>query len=325
MAIRFKTNAALVKIFYEMSSLLAMAGVEWKPAAYQKAASSIEGLDRDVKAIYKAGGTKALEKIDGVGEAIAKKIEQFLKTGKIKRYEAIKGAKKSDLGEITNVTSMGPKKAMRLYQELGVKNLRDLEKAAKEHKICKLAGFKEKSEQDILAGIKLYRARGPRKSYSDASKIAKNLVSALRKTRLAKRVEIAGSLRRKKATIGDIDLLATSRKPKGLMEKFTSLPQVKRVLAHGPTKSMVVLKNNMQADLRVVDEASYGAALLYFTGDRQFNIEMRKKAIRLGFKLSEYGLFDRKSGKKLASKTEAEIFKKLGYKKVISPMDRVRN
>jgi len=320
-----ETNRKLARIFYEMADLLDLAGVEWKPQAYRRAAAALEGLEEDVREIYKKGGLKALDSIEGVGQRIAKKIEQYIKTGKIKQYEKLKGATKSGLREIINVTSLGPKKAMRLYQELGIKNLASLERAAKQGKIRNLPGFGEKSEQDILEGIKLYKARGPRKPYAEAKKIADEVISELKNSGYAGRIVVAGSIRRKRKTIGDIDILATSKQPGKLIDAFTKLPQVKRVLAKGPTKAMVILRNNMQADLRVVDEESYGAALLYFTGDKQFNIEMRKKAIKLGYKLSEYGLFDRQTGKKVAGKTEKEIFKILGYKRVIPPTARERN
>jgi len=313
----YKTNDELARIFFEMASLLAIAGVDWKPAAYRKAASSIVSLDKDIRKIYKDGGLKALDAIPGVGEGIAEKIAQYLKTGKIEQYERLRGTRKADLSQIASVQSMGPKKATCLYQELGIKTIADLEKAAKAHKISKLPGFKEKSEQDILAGIELHRARGPRKPLAEAKSIAYYLINALNKTKLSGKIIAAGSIRRGKETIGDIDLLATSRKPKELMKAFTTLLQVKRVLAKGPTKSMVILKNNIQADIRVVPPESWGAALLYFTGSKQYNIGMRKIAIRKGYKLNEYGLFDRKTDKRLAGKTEKEIYAKLGlnYKK----------
>ena len=307
-----KTNDELARIFFEIATLLAIAGIDWKPAAYRKAASSILGRDEDIKKIYKKGGLKALNTIPNVGEGIAKKIEQYVKSGKVKQHERLMGANKADLSEVASVQSMGPKKAMRLYQELGVKDIKSLERAAKTHKISKLPGFKENSEMDILRGIELYRTSGPRKPYTMAKKLADQLTAAIKKTKLASKLTVAGSLRRKKSTIRDIDLLATSRKPNELMDKFTTLPAVKRVLAKGPTKAMVILKNNMQADLRVVPPESWGAALQYFTGSKQYNIELRKLAIKKGYKLSEYGLFNRKTGKKIAGKTEKEIYAKLG-------------
>lgn len=316
------SNKELAKIFYEMADLLELAGIDWKPKAYRKAASSIESLKKDIKLIYKEG---KLEEIEGVGENIAKKIEQYIQTGKISQYESLKGATKGGMRELLEVTSMGPKKAIKLYQELGIKDIKSLEKAAKSGKIRKLKGFGIKSEKDILEGIAIYKSRGERKSYAEAKEIADNLIAKLRATKLANKLVAAGSLRRKKATIGDIDILATSTKPKKLIEEFTKLNDVKKVLAKGPTKAMVILKNGFQADIRVVDEDIYGAALLYFTGDKQFNIELRKHAIRLGYKLSEYGLFDRVTNKKLAGKTELEIFKKLGYAEVIPPTARARS
>lgn len=319
-----KTNTKIAKIFFEMASLLAMAGVDWKPQAYRKAASYIQGLDKDIKKLYKDGGVKALTEIEGVGEGIAKKIEQYINEGKIDEYEKLKGAEKAELGEITKVPYVGPKTAQKLYQKLGVKTVKDLERAAKKHKIRELAGFKAKSEEDILEGIKIYRARGPRQPYKKAKKMADELAKDLKNSGAAQRIAVAGSIRRQKKTIGDIDLLATSERPAKLMDAFTSLPEVKRVLAKGKTKAMVVLENNMQADLRVVKPGSWGAALLYFTGSKQFNIRLRKEAMKKGYKLSEYGLFDRETGKKLAGKTEKEIFKKLGHKKVPAPDSKER-
>lgn len=279
MPIRFKTNAELVKIFYKMSSLLTAEGVDWKPAAYRKAAVSLERLDRDVRVAYKEGGTKALEQIEGVGEGIAEKIEQYLKTGKIKQYEALSKA--------------SAKKA-----------------AAKKAK---------------ASATKAPKDRGPARAYADVKKVAEIVVRHLKKRGGASRIVVAGSIRRKKKTVHDIDLLATSKNPSKLMEAFASMPDVKKVLARGLSKTMLILKNNIEVDLRIVPAESWGAALLYFTGDKSFNIGMRKKAIRLGYKLSEYGLFDRKSGKRVAGKTEGEIFKKLGYEKVLAPTDRARN
>ena len=282
MPIRFKTNAALVKIFYKMSSLLAAEGVDWKPAAYRKAAASIEGLNNDVKTIYKEGGMKALEQIDGVGEGIAKKIEKYIKTGKIKLHG-------------------------------------DLEKAAAK-----------------TPAKKAPKDRGPARPYADVKKVAEKVVRRLKNNAeallpraclatnsvRASRIVVAGSIRRKKKTVHDIDLLATTKNPSKLMEVFASMPDVKRVLAKGLSKTMLVLesgslKGGIQVDLRIIPAKSWGAALLYFTGDKLFNIKMRKRAIKLGFKLSEYGLFDRKSGERVAGKTEKEIFDRLGidYKK----------
>lgn len=316
-----KTNKELSKIFYHMTSLLAAAKVDWRPQAYRKAAASLEGLDKDIKKLYEAGGTKALKEIKGVGDAIAKKIEQYVKTGKIDEYEKMKGAEKVDLGEVAKIPFMGPKTAQKLYHKLGVKSVKDLERAAKAHKISKLPGFGEKSEKDIIEGIKLYKARGPRKPYAVVKKQADKLVESMRKTRLANKIVIAGSLRRKKQVIGDIDLLAISKQPEKLMDKFTKLSSVKRVLAKGKTKSTIILKNNIQVDLRVIGKDSYGAALLYFTGSKQYNISLRKLASKKGYKLNEYGLFNRKTNEFVAGKTEKEILNVLG-EKWLSPEKR---
>jgi DNA polymerase (family 10) len=256
-------NRELADILIEIANLLSQADIDWKPQAYRKAAKSIINLDKNVKDIYDEGGLKALEKIDGVGARIAKKIEEYVKTGKIK-YN-------------------GPR-------------------------------------TDVV--VKTPKDRGPARDYSDVIKIAKKVVRSLKNSGAATRIMIAGSLRRKKEKVHDIDLLATSNNASELMESFTIMPDVRRVLARGLSKTMLVLDNSIQVDLRIVPAESWGSALLYFTGDKGFNIYLRRVAIKLGYKLSEYGLFDRKSEKRLAGDSEKEIFAKLGVK-YVSPPKRV--
>lgn len=289
-----------------------MKGVAWKPQAYRRAASAMNNVE-DVRAIYKKGGLEALMEIPGVGEAIAKKIEEYIKTGKIKHHDELVGKLPKEFAIIAELPSLGPKKAKKLYYKLGIKTVKQLEKAAKEGKIREIPTFGEKSEKDILEGIQLFRARGGKRwPLKEAQAIANKIIKHLKRVKGVERVTVAGSIRRQRLTIGDIDIIATASNSDKVIEAFVTYKDVKKILARGPTKAMIVLKNNMQADVRVVKDEVYGAALQYFTGPKNFNIKLRQIAIKKGYKLSEYGLFDRKTGKLIAAKTEEEIFKKLG-------------
>ena len=303
-------NQELIKIFYNIADILEIKNVEWKPLAYRKAARSIEVLGEDVEEIYNKYGIKGLKEISGVGERIAEKIEEFIKTNKIKEYEELKKTIPKHLTEMMDVPGLGAKKVKKLYEELNIKSVNELEKAAKQHKISGLETFKEKSEENILKGIELVKKGKGRILLGVALPIARNIIEELRTLKEMKNISVAGSLRRMEETIGDIDILAISSNPKKVMDKFTSLKEVNRILAKGETKSMVNLENGMQADIRVLDEKSYGAALQYFTGNKGHNIRLRELAIKKGYKLNEYGLF--KKDKYVCGRTEKEIYNKLG-------------
>jgi DNA polymerase (family 10) len=310
-------NFEISKIFYEIAGILEMKSVQWKPAAYRKAARSVESLQEPVEDLYRKGGLKALEDLPGIGERIGKKIAEYVDTGKIKEYEKLRKQIPAEFYELIEIQSLGPKKAKILYQKLKIKSLADLEKAIKEHKIARLRGFGPKSEENILAGIELHKKRKSRMLLGEAFPIAQLLVGQLKKLKEIKDAIAGGSLRRMKETIGDIDILVIPRdnKPattKKIMNFFTSLSEVSRVLAKGETKSTVVLKNGIQADVRVLPEKSAGAALQYFTGNVDHNVKLRGIAIKKGYKLSEYGLFDRKTNRLVAGRTEEEVYKKLG-------------
>ena len=305
-------NLELTRIFYEIADILEMKEVEWKPRAYRKAAQAIENLSEDVSEIYKKSGIKGLEEIPGVGERIAEKIEEFLKTKHIKEYEKLKKSLPKHLTELMEIQGLGAKRANILYKKLKIKSISELKKATKQHKISKLPSFKLKTEENILKGIELFKKSSQRTLLGISLPIANNIVNELKKSKYINKISIAGSLRRKAETIGDIDILATSSQPKKVMDLFTSLPDVKRVLAKGSTKSMVVLKNNMRADIRVIENKSFGAALQYFTGNKEHNIKLREIAIKKGLKLNEYGIF--KKEKYISGKTEEEVYKTLGLK-----------
>ncbi|OYT41667.1 DNA polymerase/3'-5' exonuclease PolX, partial [Candidatus Pacearchaeota archaeon ex4484_26] len=303
-------NQEVADLLYEMADILELKGVEWKPRAYRKAAQGIENLSEDLYAIYKKQGRKGLQNIPGVGEAIAKHIEEYLLKGKVKKFEQLKKSIPKGLSNLMEITSLGAKKTFVLYKKLGIRNLSDLKEAIKRHKIAKLAGFGIKSEQNISRGLEIFKKGQERTLLSDALPIAERIIFKLKKLKEIRRVSFAGSLRRMKETIGDVDVLVTSSKPKQVMDFFTRLAEVKRVVAKGTTKSTVILRNGMQCDVRVLKDEEYGAALQYFTGSKEHNIKLRELAIKKGYKLSEYGLF--KGKKRIACRTEDEIYKKLG-------------
>ncbi len=309
------SNSEIARVLYEIGEYLEMEGIAFKPRAYEKVAQTIESLAEEAGDIYKKGGLKALENIPGVGVSIAEKIEELIKTGKCKEYEQLKKKTPVDLSNLTRIEGLGPRKIKALYEELGIKNVIDLEKSAKAGKIAKLEGFGEKSEQNILKGLEFLKKDGGRFPLPLAMSGVGALRDRLKSLKEVEELEIAGSVRRYKETIGDVDILAISKNPKRIMDYFVSMPEVARVYAHGSTKSAVKLKNGMDADLRVVSEESYGAALMYFTGSKDHNVALRELAIKKGYTLNEYGLFrgtKEKKGKLVAGKTEEEIYKVLG-------------
>ncbi len=303
-------NQEIAKIFYEIANYLEMEGVAFKPYAYKRVANALGALEENVEDIYKQGGLKGLEKIPGVGKNIALKIEEYLKTGKIKYYEKLKKETPFSLEEIIAVEGMGPKQARILYQKLKIKNLKDLEKAANAHKIASLFGFGEKTEKNILEGIAFLKKSKGRFLLGKILPVAKEILENLKRLKEVKKINLAGSVRRMKETIGDIDILAVSKNPSKLMDFFVSQPAVIKIWGKGSTKSSIRVKDGFDIDLRVVPAKSYGSALQYFTGSKEHNIATRKIAINRGLKLNEYGVFRGK--KMIAGKTEKEVYKAIG-------------
>jgi len=312
-------NQELAKIFYEIADYLEMDRVAFKPYAYQRAAIALETLEEDVQDIYKRVGLKALKEIPGVGKSIALKIEEYLKTGKIKYYEEFKRKIPVNLAEIIAVEGMGPKRTKILYEKLGIRTLKDLEKAAKTHKIAKLFGFGEKTEKNILEGIEFLKRSKGRFLLGEILPMVKEIYQKLKNLKEVEKIDLVGSLRRKKETIGDVDFLVISTPhqkngdgPAKIMDYFTSLPGVIKIWGKGTTKSSVRIKEGFDMDIRVLPKRSYGAALQYFTGSKEHNIVLRKIAIDKGLKLSEYGLF--RGPKMIAGDKEEGIYKSLGLK-----------
>ncbi len=303
-------NQNLAKMFYEIAEYLEMDGVPFEPYAYQKAATTLEAMKEDVEDLYQKGGVKALKALPGVGEAIAKKIEEYLTTGKLRYYEEFKEKIPIDLDEIIRVEGMGPRRAKVLFEKLGVKNLKELEEVARGGKIAPLSGFGEKTEKNILEAIEFLKRSKGRWLLGDLLPVAEVVLEKLRKVKGVERADMAGSLRRMKETVGDVDFLVISREPERVMDVFVSMPGVEKIWGKGKTKSSVRMEAGFDMDVRVIAPESYGAALQYFTGSKEHNITLRKIAIDRGFKLSEYGLF--KGSKNIAAKTEEEIYRRLG-------------
>ena len=303
-------NQEIAKIFYNIAKYLQMDGVAFKPYAYEKAGNSLEALEKDVGEIYNKGGLKALMEIPGVGKNISDHIEEYLKSGKVKVYEQLKKKLPLNIDELVRVEGMGPRKVKILYQKLGVKNLKDLEKAAKKHQIAPLFGFGKKTEDNILQGIDFLKRSKGRFLLGDIMPIVKEVFGKLKKLKEVQEISFAGSLRRKKETIGDCDILVVSKEPKKVMDFFVSLPDIEKVWGKGGTKASVHMKDGFDMDLRVVPRESYGSALQYFTGSKEHNIITRKIAIDKGLKLSEYGVF--RGSKMIAGSTEEDVYRALG-------------
>ena len=314
MAVRPLSNQDIAQIFENIADYLEMRRIAWKPAAYRRAAEGVEGLSQGLEALYRAGGLKALMGVPGVGEAIALKIEELIKTGRLKYYDKLKKAVPVNLGELSRVEGLGPKRIYFLYKKLGIKNLKDLEKAVRSGRVQGLKGFGEKSEAHIAEGLDFAKGSGKRFVLGNVMPELEEIGKGLADVKGVKRATLAGSSRRMKETIGDADFLVVASEPARVMDFFTKMPDVARILAKGETKSMVRLRSGLQVDVRVVPESSYGAALNYFTGSKEHNVALRTMAEKRGWKLNEYGLW--KGDKFLAGRTEEELYKAFGMEYV---------
>ena len=279
--------------------------------AYQKAALTISTLQEPIEDIFKKGGSSALMELSGIGKGIAESISEYLTTGSMSKYDGLKKKYPAKFMELSKVEGLGPKKIQALYSALGVKDLEGLRTTISEHKIAALPGFGAKSEDAISKGISMLEKSKGRILLGEALPIAESLASQLLKSGLADDVVIAGSIRRMRETAGDIDLLALSENRAEIMDMFVKLQEVSDVVVKGPTKTTVSLKAGVTCDLRVIPKSSFGAAVQYFTGSRDHNIRVRTIAIERGYKLNEYGLFD-KHNKLIEAKNETIIYEKLG-------------
>jgi DNA polymerase (family 10) len=302
-------NREISRIFNEIADMLEIKGENpFRIRAYRRAAMNIEGISKDITEISK----DELIKIPGIGQDLAGKIDEYIKTGKIQAYEDLKKEIPEGLSMLLNVPNLGPKTAKLLYEKLNIKNIDELEQYARNHKLSGLPGIKDKTEENILKGIEMLKRGKERKPLGIVLPIANNIVEKLKKGAPIKKIVIAGSIRRWKDTIKDIDILVTSNNPQKVMNVFVHLPDVKDVLMKGPTKSSVILKEDIQVDLRVVEEESFGAALAYFTGSKAHNIRLREMASKMGLKINEYGIFREKDEAKIGGEKEEDIYRILG-------------
>lgn len=303
----------------QIGEYLQMQKVQFKPRAYEKAANTIADMQESVSDMYAKEGAAVLLRIPGVGAGIAEKIEELLKTGKVKEYEHLHKKTPVELSQLSRIEGLGPSSIMKLYSALKIRNLADLEKAARQGKIKNVEGFGEKAQERILKGIEFLNSSGKRYVLGFTLPTIHALVRRLANVEGVRKMEVAGSVRRYKETIGDLDMLAVADDPEKLMKAFVSMPEVTHVYAQGKAKSLVRLRSGMDADLRVVPEKSWGAAMLYFSGSKEHNIALREIAIADGMKLNEYGLFKGSRSKEVmvAGKTEEDVYKALGLAYIV--------
>jgi len=310
MSRRPASNKDIVDNLREIALYLRAQDVAFKPQAYEVAAEGIAGLETELSELYRQCGKKCIDDIPGVGASITEKIEELLTTGRLAYFEQLKKKFPFDMLALSQIQEVGPKTAMKLYKMLGVKTVRDLERAGLTHKIENVPGMGHKSEQKILRGIAFLKASGGRRIIHDVLPYAGRLVKRLQKVDGVTHIDVAGSLRRRKETIGDIDLIATTTKPRELIRTFKSLPEIAHVLEAGDTKIAVRYTLGPNGDLLILRPEEYGAALLHFTGSREHNIKLRELAIKKKMKLSEHGLFCGKT--RVTSRTEEAVYKALG-------------
>lgn len=307
-------NSRISELFDEIADMLALdteTDRKFEVLAYRKAAQTIESMQEDVGDICKKGGVDALMELPGVGKSIAASIKEYVDTGHMKKYDDLKKRYPIDFNTMTKIQGLGSKRLFKLYGALKVKNIADLKKAVEQHKISKLEGFGQKSEEEIAKGIAEFESGSQRMVLGRALPEAESMVRKLKSSGLVGKAVIAGSTRRMKETVGDLDILVTSGQPEKVRDFLSKMEETERVIGSGPTKTSVRLRIGLNCDFRVVDESSFGAALQYFTGNKDHNVKVRQIAISKGYKLNEYGLFDRK-GKNQAGPDEESIYKKLG-------------
>ena len=305
-------NLEISKIFHQMALYLEIQDVAFKPQAYEKAALNLENLSEDVEDIYKKGGSKALKDIPGIGENMAEKIIEYIKTGKINDYQNFKKKMPVNFEELIGVEGVGPKIVGDLYKNLKIKNLKDLEKTAMAGKIRNLPHFGLKTERNILQSIEFLKRSKGRFLLGEILPTVSEIIDKLKNLKEVKQISEAGSVRRKKETIGDVDILVTLKTrtdAEKVINFLVKLPGVVKIWGKGPTKASIRLREGFDVDLRVLPEKQFGSALQYFTGSKEHNIALRKIAIDNGLKLNEYGLF--RGQKVIAGKTEKEVYSAL--------------
>jgi len=306
-------NADIARLFDALANLLEIKGENpFRIRAYRRAALAISPLGKDVAALSE----EELLAIPGIGKDLAGKISEYLKSGKIAAYEQLKQELPEGLLTLLSVPGLGPKTVNLLYREYHVTDIDQLEKLARAHKLSKLPRIKEKTESGILKGIEMVRRYAARYPLGKVLPMALEMKQYLQAHAPVGSLEIAGSIRRWKETIRDIDIICTATDPHAVMNIFTAMPDIKQVIMKGPTKSSVLTTLGIQVDIRVVEEESFGSAIAYFTGSKEHNIRLRECAIRAGLKLNEYGIFREKDNRKLGGRHEEDIYRVLGLQYV---------
>ena len=304
-----RANDAVEAALFEYSELLSIVTDDrFKPRAYEKAARAVGGYPADLDGMELA----EILAIPGVGKSIGEKVEEFLRTGSMAGLEELRTKIPPGVREMTAIAGLGPKKAMVLYRELGISDVEELRRALDAGQLAGLKGFGARSEENIRRGIQRLSQQSGRALISAAMDLAEYFLERLGGREDVQRIEFAGSLRRMAETIGDVDLLAASEDPEAVMEAFTGVGIVERVIAKGDKKTSVMTRKGLQVDLRIVPLEAWGAAMIYFTGSKAHNIRIREMAVRKGLKLNEYGLFRAKSGTLIVARAEEEVYAKLG-------------
>ena len=302
-------NIDVAKVFNEVADLLEIQGANvFRVRAYRNAARTVEMLGAPVESMVSSGSK--LEELPGVGKDLAGKIREIVETGELGMLRELAKELPEGLVALMRIPGVGPKRAKQVYESLGIATLDDLEAAARAGKLRELRGLGPTIEARILQGITEQRAHTGRHALAEAEVYVKGLVEHLRRVPGLKSIEVAGSFRRRRETVGDIDVLVAAEKPDAVAEAFVTYPQVKEVTARGDTRSAVVLRSGLQVDLRVVPEASFGAALHYFTGSKPHNIAIRTLGVKRKLKINEYGVF--RGPKSIGGRTEEEVFKAVG-------------
>jgi DNA polymerase (family 10) len=301
-------NAEIAEIFDKLADILEFKGeMVFKIASYRKAARTLRDTPEDIATVV---AEDRLSELPGIGKGMAEKIVEYLKTGKISKYEDTCKGYTEEFLVMLQIPGMGPKSLAAIHERLKVATIRELEAACLDGRLSELPGLGPKKAENILKGIEFIRQAGKRIPLGVALPVAEEIVSAVRKLGAVERAEMAGSLRRMRETIGDIDILASSSDPQKAIASFTKMPQVKRVLAAGGTKASVIVEGNQQIDLRVVEEESFGSALLYFTGSKAHNVKLRDLAKGLGLKVNEYGVF--RGDSRIGGRNEEDVYRAVG-------------
>jgi DNA polymerase (family X) len=305
-------NREIARVFQEIADILEIQDANpFRVRSYRRAAQVVESLAFDIEGALKSDPDR-IRSLPGIGAGTFEKIQELVQTGSCREHEELQAQIPGSLLNLLDLQNLGPKKIALFWKELKIGDIEQLEDAARKHRLQSLPGMGEKSEEKILKAIQEYRSRQGRFRIDFVDETADKIIQYLKGAVEIDRISIAGSLRRRRETIGDLDLLVTCRNPEDAMEKFIQYPEVREVLARGETKASVVTRASLQIDLRVLEPESFGAALQYFTGSKEHNVALRERAKRMGLKINEYGLFEVETDKKVAGREEAEIYERLG-------------